>query len=75
MYKVDLMVDGLNCSGCVGGLTKRLVQVAGVTDVTIDLVPGGTSTAHVVGEHALVMGDLESAVTAAGKRLATPAGI
>jgi len=71
MSDLELFVDGLNCGGCVKSLTTRLLAVPGVTDVTIDLVSGGTSTVHVTGEAWVAQADLEAAIVAAGKRMAT----
>jgi copper chaperone CopZ len=73
MSEIALQVDGLSCGGCVGSLTKRLDQVDGVTDVSIDLVSGGTSTVHVRSDGTVAVEDLYAAVTAAGKRLVEPA--
>ena len=70
MTDTALLVNGLNCTGCVGTLTKRLLQVPGVEDVTIDLVSGATSTVHVSSIGAMNLATLEAAVAAAGKTMA-----
>lgn len=73
MAETVLLVQGLNCSGCVGGLTKKLSAVDGVRDVAVDLVSGGTSTVRVTTDAEVEPASLEAAVVAAGKRLAPPA--
>jgi copper chaperone CopZ len=72
MFEAVLLVDGMGCNGCVTSLTQRLVQVPGVSTVTVELVSGATSTVRVSGPAPLVLEDLEAAVLAAGKRLAPP---
>lgn len=42
-----VVVSGLNCSGCVGNLSKRILAVEGVERVDVALVPGGASTVDV----------------------------
>ena len=64
-----LLVDGLNCSGCVNTLTKRLMDVPGVSDVRVDLVPGATSTVHITADQTVDTDSLEASVIAAGKRI------
>jgi copper chaperone CopZ len=71
MSNVELLVDGLNCGGCVKTLTTQLEAVPGVLGVSIDLVSGGTSTVHVTSTTAIGPADLEAAVIAAGKRMAS----
>ena len=70
MTETTMHVDGLNCSGCVGTLTKKLMLVPHVTDARVDLVPGGTSSVHVTSDIDIASSDLEGAVVAAGKRIA-----
>ena len=40
-------VTGLSCQNCVNHVTEALSALAGVTDVSVDLEPKGTSTVHV----------------------------
>jgi len=42
-----VVVSGLNCTGCVGNLSKRILAVEGVERVDVALVPGGASTVSV----------------------------
>ena len=72
MTDTALLVNGLNCTGCVGTLTKRLLQVPGVEHVSIDLVSGATSTVHISSNGDVNLATLEAAVVAAGKTVAGP---
>ncbi|MBK9740569.1 MAG: heavy-metal-associated domain-containing protein [Actinobacteria bacterium] len=38
-----VLVEGLNCGGCVGTLTRRVGGIDGVLGVEVDLHPGQTS--------------------------------
>ena len=40
-------VTGLTCGHCVHAVTSELKEIHGVSDVTVDLVAGGTSTVTV----------------------------
>lgn len=54
-------VDGMTCGHCAHAVTQELSAVAGVRDVQVGLVAGGTSTVTVVSDAPLD----EAAVTAA----------
>ncbi|MDN6679739.1 MAG: heavy-metal-associated domain-containing protein, partial [Yaniella sp.] len=47
MAQTTLKLEGLTCQGCVGSVTTQLQSLPGVTDVDIDLVNDGVSTATV----------------------------
>lgn len=47
MAQTTLKLQGLTCQGCVGSVTKALYGLPGVTDVNVDLVDDGVSTATV----------------------------
>ena len=47
MATQSFQVDGLTCGHCAGHVSTELTAVAGVSDVRVDLVAGGTSTVHV----------------------------
>lgn len=47
MAQTTLKLQGLTCQHCVGTVTKALYGMPGVTDVDIDLVDDGVSTATV----------------------------
>ncbi len=67
-----IVVTGLNCSGCVGTLTKKLKAIDGVADARVDLTPGGPSDLAVT--HADWVGepDIVEGVTRAGFRVVLP---
>lgn len=64
-------IDGLTCDHCVHHVSDALNACAGVKKVSVDLVPGGTSTATVVASRRLDEAELASAVTEAGYTVVT----
>jgi len=60
-------VTGLTCGHCVGAITTELHAVAGVTDVKIDLVVGGTSALSVTADAAITDAELTAALEEAGE--------
>jgi copper chaperone CopZ len=59
-------ISGMNCGHCVHAVTAELSSIPGVHDVRIDLVAGGTSTAHVTSDERLDDGAVCAAVDEAG---------
>ena len=53
-------VTGMTCGHCVSAVTSELKEIPGVTDVSVDLVAGGTSTVTVDSD-----GPLEDSAVAA----------
>ena len=49
MTTTTYTVTGMTCGHCVGAVTEELSGLPGVTEVSIDLVPGGGSTVTVSG--------------------------
>jgi copper chaperone len=64
-------VVGMTCGHCVSAVDSELRAVAGVTDVSISLVAGGTSQVTVTSDAPLARGDVEAAVDEAGYALAS----
>jgi copper chaperone len=62
-------VSGMTCGHCVSAVTEELRQLPGVTEVTVDLVAGGTSAVHVVSETPLDDATVRAAVDEAGYEL------
>ena len=62
-------VSGMTCGHCVTAVTQELTQLPGVTDVSIDLVAGGTSRVHVVSHDVLDDAQVRDAVDEAGYQL------
>jgi len=59
-------ITGLTCGHCVGAISSELSVLAGVTDVKIDLVTGGTSTLTVTADQALTDDEVAVALGEAG---------
>jgi copper chaperone CopZ len=64
-------VVGMTCGHCVSSVDSELRAVAGVTDVAIQLVAGGTSQVTVTSDAPLARDDVEAAVDEAGYALAS----
>jgi copper chaperone len=65
-------VTGLTCGHCVGAITSEIRAVAGVTDVKIDLVAGGTSALSITADKAVTDAEVAAALDEAGEyQLAT----
>ena len=54
-------VTGMTCGHCVSAVSSEIGQIPGVTDVSVDLVAGGTSTVTLTSDEPVP----ESAVVAA----------
>jgi copper chaperone CopZ len=63
-------VVGMTCGHCVSAVTEELERLLGVTEVTVTLVPGGSSSVTVVSDCHLAPGDLAAAVDEAGYAMA-----
>jgi copper chaperone len=50
MISATYQVTGMTCEHCSRAVTEELTALAGVTGVTVDLVPGGTSAVTVSSE-------------------------
>jgi copper chaperone len=66
---MKLQVQGMTCDHCVHAVTEELMEVAQVTGVQIDLVPGGASTVLVDLAGDVDVGDIRAAITEAGYEL------
>jgi copper chaperone CopZ len=66
-------VDGMTCGNCVKHVTEELTGLAGVQDVQIQLVAGGSSPVTVVSEAPLDDAAIAAAVEEAGYAV-TPKG-
>ncbi|HEU0042549.1 MAG TPA: cation transporter [Jiangellaceae bacterium] len=63
-------VSGMTCGHCVSAVTEEIGKLAGVSEVKVDLVAGGTSTVKVVSEAELDTAQVRDAVDEAGYELA-----
>ena len=66
MISATYRVSGMTCEHCVRAVTAELNGLAGVTGVTVDLVPGGTSGVTVSSEAPLDGQDVAAALDEAG---------
>lgn len=64
-------VTGMTCGHCVASVETELRAVPGVSDVTVDLTPGGTSKVTVTSDEPLARDDVAAAVDEAGYQLAS----
>jgi len=62
-------VTGMTCGHCVGAVTEEIRKLVGVSDVAIDLVPGGASTVRVTSAAPLDEPAVRAAVDEAGYEL------
>ncbi|WP_432503446.1 cation transporter [Kineococcus arenarius] len=65
-------VSGMTCGHCVAAVRGELSALAGVTDVEVDLVAGGTSTVTITATAPLEQAAVAAAVDEAGYALAAP---
>ncbi len=59
-------VTGMTCGHCAHAVTTELKEVAGVSDVDVDLVAGGTSTVTVTSSEPLEDSQVAEALDEAG---------
>jgi copper chaperone CopZ len=59
-------VNGMTCGHCVHAVTSELKELPGVSDVSVDLVAGGTSTVTVSSEAPVSDADVAAALDEAG---------
>ena len=71
MTTTTLPVAGMTCEHCVASVTEEVGELAGVRDVTVDLVAGGTSTVTVTSDAPLDADALVDAVREAGYDVAS----
>ena len=62
----DYTVTGMTCAHCVASVTEEVEEIPGVTDVQVDLVAGGTSTARVSAEGPVDDAAVRAAIAEAG---------
>ena len=59
-------VSGMTCGHCATAVTSELMSLAGVTDVHVDLVAGGTSAVTVISQDSLDETQVVAALDEAG---------
>jgi copper chaperone len=65
-------VTGMTCGHCASAVTEEIKALAGVTDVSVDLVAGGTSTVSVNSERELDLSEVAAALDEAGDYVLAP---
>jgi copper chaperone CopZ len=66
MISATYQVSGMTCEHCVRAVTAELTAQSGVTAVSIDLVPGGTSAVTVTSDAPLAEQAVAAALDEAG---------
>jgi len=69
-YTQSYPVTGMTCGHCVASVTEELEELAGVQEVSVDLVAGGTSTVTVTSDQPLTDDAVKAAVAEAGYQVA-----
>jgi copper chaperone len=73
MTSAIYQVTGMTCEHCARAVATELGALDGVSDVTVDLVPGGASAVTVVSGGPLSLEAVEAALDEAGDyRIAEP---
>lgn len=63
-------VLGMTCAHCVAAVTEQVGAIRGVSQVSVDLVPGGESTVRVTSAAPVPADQVRHAVDEAGYHLA-----
>jgi copper chaperone len=66
MTTTTYAVTGMSCEHCVNAVTSELSGLGGVSAVTVDLVPGGSSSVTVASDAPLPAGAVSGALDEAG---------
>ena len=59
-------VTGMTCGHCVSAVSSEIQEIPGVTDVTVELAAGGTSTVTVTSDTPVSETDVATALDGAG---------
>ena len=59
-------VTGMTCGHCVNAVSSELKEIPAVTDVSVELVAGGTSTVTVTSDAPIAEADVAAALDEAG---------
>lgn len=61
-----VLVEGMTCGHCVSSVTEELTALEGVSDVSVDLVKGGSSPVTITSSRPLETAEVSEAVAEAG---------
>jgi len=67
MASATYQVTGMTCEHCARAVTTELMALAGVSGVSIDLFPGGTSSVTVISNKPLAEQAVAAALDEAGE--------
>jgi copper chaperone CopZ len=67
MVSATYKVTGMTCDHCARAVTQELIRLDGVTDVAVELVPGGVSAVTVSSEVQLSGDAVAAALDEAGE--------
>jgi len=59
-------VTGMTCGHCVNAVSSEIKEIPGVTDVSVELVAGGTTTVNVTSDAPVSEADVTAALDEAG---------
>ena len=65
-------VTGMTCGHCVAAVKEEIGELDGVTDVSVDLIAGGTTPVTVTSDRPLDDDEVAAAIDEAGYGLAGP---
>lgn len=71
MTTETLLVTGMTCGHCVASVTEELTELDGVTDIAVELVPGGSSAVTVTSDAPVDAEALRGAIAEAGYEVAS----
>lgn len=71
MTTETVAVTGMTCEHCVASVTEEVSELVGVTDVAVDLVPGGSSSVTVTSDRPIDDQALRGAIAEAGYEVVT----
>ncbi|HEV2372617.1 MAG TPA: heavy-metal-associated domain-containing protein [Streptosporangiaceae bacterium] len=66
MASASYTVTGMTCEHCVNAVTQELMEIGGVDEVSVDLVPGGHSVVTVSSDARLTDEAVAAALDEAG---------
>lgn len=66
-------VTGMTCGHCASAVTEEISALEGVSDVSVALIPSGTSTVEVTADRALTTDEVTAALDEAGGYTLAPA--
>ncbi|QCR44360.1 heavy metal transporter [Curtobacterium sp. SGAir0471] len=71
MTTETVAVTGMTCEHCVASVTEEVSELAGVTAVAVDLVPGGSSSVTITSDRPIDDQALRGAIAEAGYEVVT----